>query len=395
MTGANKQEGKSRSAMPQDILEDILEDIPGGILARADFQVLIDVLQGAGYSVIAPTLQEGVIVYDQIAGADELPIGWGDDQDGGQYRTERRDDGELFGYAVGPRTWKRWLFPPRTALWRAQRTQHGFTVEEAAPAAERYAFLGVRSCELQAIGVQDKVFLEGEHRDSVYAERRKKALIIAVNCSTPGGTCFCVSMDTGPKARQGYDLALTEILRPNRHVFLVEAGSERGKEILEGLPLDKAEDEDFKAAQAVTDRAAENMGRSLDAGGIKELLQSNPEHPRWDDVADRCLACGNCTNVCPTCFCSTTEDITSLDGAQAEHARVWDTCFSLDFSYIQGTTVRSDTRARYRQWLTHKFANWFDQFDTSGCVGCGRCITWCPVAIDVTEEITILRDTAE
>ena len=366
-----------------------------GILARQDFQVLIDALHGAGYTVIAPTLQDSAIVYDQIAVVDDLPIGWGDDQDGGHYRVKRRDDAMLFGYAVGPRTWKRWLFPPRAVLWSAQRTPQGFAVEEERPTAERYAFLGVRSCELHAIGIQDKVFLEGQHQDGVYAERRKDALIIAVNCSTPGGTCFCVSMKTGPKVQQSYDLALTEILSATRHVFLVEAGSERGAEILKALPLGKTEDGDFKAAQAVTDQAAQNMGRSLDTDGIKELLQNNPEHPRWGEVAERCLSCGNCTNVCPTCFCTTTQDITSLDGAEAEHARVWDTCFSLDFSYIQGTIVRGDIRSRYRQWLTHKFANWFDQFDTSGCVGCGRCVTWCPVAIDVTEEITAMRGTPE
>jgi len=363
-----------------------------GILARQDFQVLIDALHGAGYAVIAPTLQDNAIVYDQIARVDDLPIGWGDDQDGGHYRVKPRNDGMLFGYAVGPRTWKRWLFPPRTVLWSAQQTAHGFAVEEEKPTTERYAFLGVRSCELHAIGIQDKVFLEGQHQDKIYADRRQNALVIAVNCSTPGGTCFCVSMNTGPKVEAGYDLCLTEIVSADRHVFLIEAESERGADILKALPLTAANEGHFNAARAVSDQAAQNMGRALDTDGIKELLQSNPEHPRWDDVADRCLACGNCTNVCPTCFCSTTQDITSLDGAQAEHSRVWDTCFSFDFSYTSGAVIRGDNRSRYRQWMTHKFANWIDQFDTSGCVGCGRCVTWCPVAIDVTEEITALRD---
>ncbi len=364
-----------------------------GILARQDFQTLIDALEGAGYTIIAPTLQDSAIVYDQIGSVEDLPIGWGDDQNGGHYRTSFRGDEALFAYAVGPRTWKHWLYPPRTTLWSAEQTQNGFEVLEPAEEEQRYAFLGVRSCELHAMGIQDKVFLQDEYQDKTYAHRRIDSLVIAVNCSTPGGTCFCVSMDTGPKAEQGYDLALTELITSHKHTFLVEAGSERGMEILKSLPLAQVEEEDVATAKAVTDLAAQNMGRSLQTEGIKELLQSNLEHPRWDDVAERCLSCGNCTNVCPTCFCSTTEDITSLDGMTAEHTRVWDTCFSLDFSYIQGTNVRSDTRARYRQWLTHKFANWFDQFDTSGCVGCGRCVTWCPVAIDVTEEIAAIRET--
>jgi ferredoxin len=369
------------------------ETSSSGMLAGRDFPTLIDALHSAGYTVIAPTLQDDAIVYDQIRSMEDLPIGWGDEQHGGHYSAKHRDDEALFAYAVGPRTWKRWLYPPRTVLWSAQHTQEGFEITSEETAPEHYAFLGVRSCELHAIGIQDKIFLQDQHQDQTYAQRREDNLIIAVNCSTPSGTCFCVSMDTGPKTTEGYDLALTEIAISQRHVFLVEAGSKRGMEILEKLPLDAAEEKDLLAANAVTDQAAQNMGRTLNTDGVKELLQNNPDHPRWSEVADRCLSCGNCTNVCPTCFCSTTEDNTSLDLPEAEHTRVWDTCFSLDFSYIQGANIRSDTRSRYRHWLTHKFANWHDQFDTSGCVGCGRCVTWCPVAIDVTEEITAIQKT--
>ena len=134
------------------------------------------------------------------------------------------------------------------------------------------------------------------------------------------------------------------------------------------------------------------MGRALDTGNIQGLLYENAEHPRWEQVAQRCLTCGNCTMVCPTCFCTTVEDTTNLAGDQAARTRRWDSCFSLDFSYIHGGPVRSSTRARYRHWITHKFAAWIDQFGSSGCVGCGRCITWCPVGIDVTEEIRSLRE---
>ncbi len=380
VTRANKQEDNGQRG------------VSAGILARRDFQTLIDVLQDTGYAVIAPTLQENTIVYDQITRVDDLPEGWGDDQDGGHYRVENRKDGFLFSYAVGPRTWKKWLFPPRTELWSARRTPQGFAVEEAELAAERFAFLGVRSCELHAMGIQDRVFLQDKHHDKIYADRRRSALVIAVNCTAPAGTCFCVSMNTGPKAEAGYDLCMTELVSADRHDFLVEVGSERGAEILQRLPVTDAGEEDHKAAQSASDQAAKKMGRTLDTGGIKDLLQNNPEHSRWDDVAARCLACGNCTNVCPTCFCSTTEETVSLDGTETQHSRVWDSCFSLDFSYTSGAIIRGDNRSRYRQWMTHKFANWIDQFDTSGCVGCGRCVTWCPVAIDVTEEIAALRD---
>ena len=112
-------------------------------------------------------------------------------------------------------------------------------------------------------------------------------------------------------------------------------------------------------------------------------------------MAERCLTCGNCTLVCPTCFCTNVEDVGDLTGDHAERWRVWDTCFSVDYSYIHGGSVRPSGRARYRQWLTHKLATWHDQFDSSGCVGCGRCITWCPVGIDITQEVAAIRETEE
>jgi ferredoxin len=132
------------------------------------------------------------------------------------------------------------------------------------------------------------------------------------------------------------------------------------------------------------------MTRAVRTEGIRELLAATLDHPRWDDVASRCLTCTNCTLVCPTCFCSTVEDVTDLTGRTAERWRRWDSCFTLGHSYLHGGSVRSTARDRYRQWLTHKLGTWIDQFGHSGCVGCGRCITWCPVGIDITEEVAAL-----
>ena len=232
----------------------------------------------------------------------------------------------------------------------------------------------------------------GSHPDPTYADRRG-AFIIAVNCSSPAGTCFCVSMETGPRAGPGYDLSLTEVLEDDRHLFTVDVGSERGEELLTAVPHSPATTEVQRSAERVIETAAASMGRSMDTDGIKELLYGNREHSRWDDVAQRCLACTNCTLVCPTCFCSTVEDSTDLTGETTERTRSWDSCFTLDFSELGGTSVRTTTRGRYRQWMTHKLATWIDQFGTSGCVGCGRCITWCPVGIDITEEVAAIRQT--
>jgi sulfhydrogenase subunit beta (sulfur reductase) len=343
--------------------------------------------------VLGPTVRDGAIVYDDLRSGAELPIGWTDRQDAGTYRLERRPDEARFGFAVGPHSWKRFLFPPRVRLWRMRRNGEGVETVEEEPGDDRpFAFVGVRSCELHAIQIQDRVFLGGAHTDADYAARRDDAFLVAVNCFEPGGTCFCASMETGPRAESGYDLALTELLEGG-HRFLVEIGSEHGAAVLAELQSRPATEADVEAAAAGTAAAVDKMGRSLDTFDLRNLLADNLEHPRWDEVARRCLTCGNCTLVCPTCFCSAVEDTTDLAGEEAERWRVWDTCFSVDYSYIHGGSVRPTSTSRYRQWMTHKLGTWHDQFGSSGCVGCGRCITWCPVGIDITEEVAAIRAT--
>jgi ferredoxin len=341
---------------------------------------------------VGPTVRDGAIVYDELKSANDLPIGWTDQQDGGTYRLQRRTDHALFGYAVGPHSWKKFLHPPVQRLWQAQKEGNQLKLDATGDQPPKYAFLGVRSCELHAIAIQDRVFLEGKYVDPVYKSRRQGTFIVAVNCGKAGGTCFCVSMKTGPKATFGYDLALTEVLDNGSHYFVVDVGTERGAEILADVPHRQSTPEAADAAQTVVARTSAEMGRALNTDGIKELLYNNYQHPRWNDVASRCLSCANCTMVCPTCFCTTIEDVTDLTGEHAERWRKWDSCFTMDFSYIVGGSVRSSTKSRYRQWMTHKLATWIDQFGSSGCVGCGRCITWCPVAIDITAEVRAIRE---
>jgi sulfhydrogenase subunit beta (sulfur reductase) len=362
------------------------------IVTPESLQALFDALDRRGYRVIGPTMRGGAIIYDDIAGIADLPKRWSDEQDGGHYRLKKRDDGALFGYAVGPHSWKQFLHPPVLPLWSAEKDDRGFNIASDTEPPPRLAFVGVRSCELHAIAIQDRVFLSGSYVDSHYRTRREGAFIVAVNCSQAGGTCFCVSMNTGPRAENGFDLALTEIIMGERHSFLLEVGTEAGARVLAEVPHEPAQSKDVARAEAVVARTAASMRRALDADKVKELLLGNLQHPRWDDVAKRCLACGNCTMVCPTCFCTAVEDASDVSGKVATRSRRWDSCFTMDFSYVHGGSVRSSANSRYRQWMTHKLATWFDQFGTSGCVGCGRCITWCPVGIDITEEVRAIRD---
>lgn len=361
------------------------------ILNLPQLQPLFERLRKRGYRLIGPVARDGAIVYDELSAVADLPAGWTDEQEGGRYRLQKRDDGALFGYVVGPQSWKKFLFPPVLRLWQAQRRKNGFQIVEEKDEPPKLALIGVRACELHAMTIQDKVFMSGKYIDPFYKARRENIFVVAVNCGQAGGTCFCASMNTGPQVTSGFDVALTEVLDGERHFFMVEIGSERGAEILQGVPHQAAREEEKTMAARVTANAAAQMGRHLDTTDIKNLLYHHSEHPRWDQVASRCLNCANCTMVCPTCFCTTVEDVTDLTGENAERWRKWDSCFTMDFSYIHGGSVRPSAKARYRQWLTHKLASWFDQFGASGCVGCGRCITWCPVGIDITEEVRAIR----
>jgi ferredoxin len=364
------------------------------VIEREHFDELLAAIARRDYTIVGPTVRDEAIVYDEISSAADLPIGWTDEQDGGYYRLHRRTDEALFGYAVGPHSWKQYQLPAERRLWRAGVDEHGklVNVTESPQEAQRYAFIGARSCELHAMGILDRVLIGGRRSDPADAAPSDAVFVVAVQCGEAGGTCFCVSMNTGPVAESGYDLALTEILSDTAHHFVVEVGSERGAEVLTDVPHREATGGDRDAACSVHERTASQMGRELDTTDIRELLYRNFEHPRWDEVAARCLTCGNCTMVCPTCFCTTVEDVTDLEGEHVERHQRWDSCFTVDYSHIHGGSVRNSTRSRYRQWMTHKLATWWDQFGSSGCVGCGRCITWCPVGIDLTEEARAIRE---
>ncbi|MBK7256860.1 MAG: 4Fe-4S dicluster domain-containing protein [Ignavibacteriae bacterium] len=363
------------------------------IVELNDLQDLLAALMTQGYTVIGPKIRDGAISFDTVERVEEFPRGWTDVQDAGTYRIAPGADDSLFMFTVGPHSWKRYLFPSRLRLFAARKEGKGFAVEpEDAVPARPFAFIGVRACELAALAIQDKIFMSGAYRDRHYAQTRSSAFIVAVNCAQAGGTCFCASMGTGPRAREGFDLALTEVREGTRHYFVVEMGSDRGREVLEHVTHRPAEKEEAERAAAVARRTTAAMGRTLETKGLAGILRDNFEHPRWDDISKRCLSCANCTMVCPTCFCSTVEDLTDLTGDHAERWRRWDSCFTADFTRVAGGNIRMSTRTRYRQWLTHKLSNWVEQFGTSGCVGCGRCITWCPVGIDITAEATAIRE---
>jgi sulfhydrogenase subunit beta (sulfur reductase) len=357
------------------------------VIAPQAMDTLIRLLSEDGYEVVGPTRREGAILYDRLHGMDDLPAGWTDEHAPGRYHLRERADRALFGYVVGPHSWKKYLFPPRETLVRVRRRDDGgFETENGESSPPRRAFIGVRPCELAAIDVQDRVFLGQAVRDRAYGARREGIFLVAVNCAEPGGTCFCASMDTGPRAKAGYDLALTEVIEGTLHVLVAESGSDAGEALLQRLNPGEASDAERRAVERVWREAPQRMGRTM-RGDAREVIARSLEHPRWEETAQRCLSCANCTLVCPTCFCAQMEELPDLEGTVSERVRTWDSCFNGEHSYMVGGAHRTTVAARYRQWLSHKLSTWHEQFGTSGCVGCGRCITWCPVGIDITEEV--------
>jgi ferredoxin len=358
-------------------------------ISKAQLDKLITALQKLGYQTVGPRVQDDMISYGPVGRLDDLPKGYTSEQDAGRYRLVYSGHPRYFDVTPGAQSWKQYLFPPRSTLLSVQRNDGKWQIEEDASLPPSYAFIGVRPCELAAILIQDRVFLREEWSDPGYRTRRQSAFILSVNCLHPCGTCFCASMGTGPKAETGFDLNLTEL----DEVYLVAVGSEAGRMALSKLSIQPASAYLLQAAIRGIEDACKRMGRKLpNPEELPDLLLSNLDHPQWDRVAKRCLSCTNCTQVCPTCFCWDVTDQPSLQGDFTQRVRVWDSCFNPEYSYIAGGNTRPNTRARYRQWLTHKVASWKRQFDVLGCVGCGRCITWCPAGIDLTAEIAALRE---
>ncbi len=362
---------------------------PPVVMDADGLPALFEALRGRGYTVVGPTVRDGAIVVAELATAAELPFGWGVETEAGRYRLRARSDTAAFGHSAGPQSWKSVLHPARARLWSAHRAT-GTVVAGEPGERRRYALLGVRPCDVRAVGILDQVLIGGRHADHVYNGRRDGAFIIAVECTEPGATCFCTSMGCGPGAESGFDLVMTELVDAGGHRFLVRTGTAAGAGVLADVPSRTADDAMVRYAAAAVAGAADHMGRKMPAQGLPQLLAGSRESPHWDDVASRCLTCGNCTMVCPTCFCTTTEDVTDLTGDHAERWRRWDSCYALDFSYLHAGSVRTSGQSRYRQWITHKLGTWHDQFGTSGCVGCGRCIVWCPTGIDITQEVSAL-----
>ncbi len=361
-------------------------------LGISELQSLFKLLSELAYDNIGPVYRDGAIMLDHLEAFDQMAGAVSENVSKGSYRLTERDDDSLFQNTIGPMSFKKFLHPEKRKLWSADRKENGFDIQsENTPS--KMAFWGIRSCDLHAIDILDEVFLNQSFQNSWYKKARENLFVIAVGCTRPSANCFCTSMNTGPEPQKGYDFLLVEMKDENGYYYSVSTGTEQAEEMAKKLNLSKIEESLNTATKAALQEAAEQMPIRLDPKLASEKIKNSLESTHWDEVAKKCLSCANCTLVCPTCFCTSTEDITDITGDHTERWLKWDSCFNGDFSYIHGGKIRGSTRSRYRQWFTHKLSNWYDQFGSSGCVGCGRCITWCPVGIDITEELKALSTT--
>lgn len=356
-------------------------------ISRDQMQVLISELLALGYHCVGPQVRDGAIVYDSLTECSQLPQGISEQQSPGSYKLTEIKSQRYFSWANGPQAIKPYVFAPKESLWRCEQDDAGhLQFVDSAPDSEPVAIIGVRACDLAGLYIQDKHFLHEEKKDPYYLARRQQLFLVAVNCTHAADTCFCASTGDGPSASYGYDIVLSEL----DNGFVVHGRSDKGLALIKQLQASPATAAQLQEAEEEIERAAEQQIRRLPSANLKQLLFDNLDHSQWEDVARRCLACGNCTSVCPTCFCHAEDDAPALDGKSSDYYRQWDSCFTQGHSYIHGITIRATTAQRYRQWLTHKLGSWHDQYGRSGCVGCGRCITWCPVGIDITEEVAAI-----
>jgi Fe-S-cluster-containing hydrogenase component 2 len=355
-------------------------------MPASNLDVLLQRLRDQGFQIFGPTVRNNAILLREIHSTADFPQGVRDEQGAGSYQLKTTDEKSYFSFNLGPDSWRSHLLPKATKLFTGEKMGDAYSLHDVAQKVQKQAFFGIRACELQAIAVQDKVFMGTGVTQPIYKQQREDTVFIALNCTTAAATCFCPSFGINAEARSGFDVVLTEVYREDRHYFVVVAGTDFGQQLISGLgsPLTAKGNTD---RQESIGQALKSITRNIDEKQAAKDLKENKNHPHWDRVAERCLSCANCTLVCPTCFCTTVTDTTDLSGNHTERWLSWDSCFTGDHSYIHDNKVHGSTKSRYRQWLTHKISSWYDQFETSGCVGCGRCIAWCPAGIDLTEEV--------
>ncbi len=321
------------------------------------------------YTVLGPVKRGGMLLLERVDAAGELCL----------------DCGHTRNSAKGA------FFPQAERLFSYRRAEAVEEIREPSPDEKPVALVGVRPCDAAGLSLLDRVF-EGGTRDPYYSDKRAAGLVIAVACSVPGEACFCHAAGGGPHSAEGSDLLFVDC----GHTFVVSAGSPKGMALLGDAAMEDADDETLAAAALVEKEAEDSMSRAertvFDAR-LAAHLERLFDDPVWSDIAESCLGCGICTYLCPTCHCFDICD--EADAARGERLRIWDSCqFPLFTRQASGVNPRPSARERFRQRIMHKFCYLPRNENLLGCVGCGRCVSECPVNLDIREVVERLSKTA-
>ena len=220
----------------------------------------------------------------------------------------------------------------------------------------------------------DTVFEQERYTDPHWQARREATVVVGLGCHEPCQTGFCTTVGSGPFNHAGLDAILTDL----GEVFLVETLTDKGDRLF--TQLEQASIDQSIRATEMQQAAKENMPIAFETEGLKQKLDQNFTSLYWEEVSRSCLGCGVCTFLCPTCFCFDIVD----EAQRGERVRNWDTCMFRTYSLeASGHNPRPSRVERTRQRLSHKYTYWVDQINQIGCTGCGRCVRYCPVGLDI------------
>jgi ferredoxin len=306
--------------------------------------------------------------------------------------------GDRFRYAVPAEgkafslDFDRPLVPPKSAVFPQTETLYRFQLgktELAAPQpGEELILLGVRPCDARAIKLVEKLF-RWDVDDPYYLRRRELTTVVGLACLEPGLNCFCPSLGGGPASTEGLDLLMVDL----GDSYYLEPLTDKGRSLMDlasGL-LEEAGEEGLQKKEEAVRRAEEKIRRTVDTDGVPEILPDLWEHPLWQKTAAGCLGCGTCTYLCPTCHCFDIQD--EIEGFEARRCRMWDSCMFEEYTlHTSGHNPRPTRRERTRNRINHKYSYFVRKFNVIACVGCGRCVNYCPVNIDLIETLREVKE---
>jgi len=329
------------------------------VIEKSKIPILIQELTKE-HEVFAPVKKKSLVSFERVSSGNEAYL---------DFQNTKKPPKEVF-------------FPQTEILFTYRVGKKGVEIEEAPALRRKVVLLGVRPCDARGFVLLDKFFSFGEHKDLYYLEKMENTTTIGLACNHPLSTCFCTSIGGSPFGKEGVDLLLQDL----NDKYLIETVTEKGEKFIEKFPwLKDAEKGDIEKAKRLSEDAEKAIRSKVSVEGVSEKLDRMFDDPIWDQIRQRCVGCGVCTYLCPTCCCF---DILDEETGEGKRVRIWDSC-QFPFFTLQGSghNPRPSEKERMRQRIMHKFNYYVKNFGESLCVGCGRCVRECPVNLDIREVV--------